>query len=84
MWDHLLLGASVTLGCADIGAELGLNDIVAQEAAAHDTLFANAYPAFRAVGDAYTGPGSDAHPDDAGYAALAEAFQHADSPCGPP
>jgi lysophospholipase L1-like esterase len=83
MWDRALLGTPAELRCTDAGAELGLNDIVAQEAAAHDTLLANAYPVFRAVGDAYTGPGIDAHPNDAGYAALADAFRNAGSPCDP-
>jgi lysophospholipase L1-like esterase len=85
IWDQQLLGVSRKLSCADTGnsAELGLNDIVAQEAAGYGALVANAYPAFRAVGDAYTGPGIDAHPNDAGYAALAEAFRNADSPCAP-
>jgi lysophospholipase L1-like esterase len=85
MWDQQLLGISRKLWCADTAnsAELGLNDIVAQEAAAHDALVANAYPAFRAVGDAYTGPGIDAHPNNAGYTALAETFRDADSPCAP-
>src|SRR5215216_6339639 len=46
MWDRALLGTPAKLGCADTGAELGLNDIVAQEAASHGALVANAYPAF--------------------------------------
>jgi lysophospholipase L1-like esterase len=84
MWDRALLGTPAKLGCADAGEELGLNDIVAQEAASHDARVANAYPAFEAGGDAYLwSPGNDAHPNDAGYAALAELFRNAESPCRP-
>ena len=79
MRDRQLLGASVTLGCADTGAELGLNDIIAQEAAAHTVLLADAYPAFKAGGQALM---SDSiHPNDAGHAAIAQAFREARAPC---
>jgi lysophospholipase L1-like esterase len=81
--DKGALGTPVELGCADTGAELGLNDIIAQEAGAHGALVANAYPALKAGGEAYMGPGGDVHPNDAGHAAIAEAFRNADSPCAP-
>jgi GDSL-like Lipase/Acylhydrolase family len=83
MWDRALLGTPAGLGCADTGAELGLNDIVAQEAASHGARVSNVYPVFNATGDAYMSPGIDAHPNDAGYAALAETFLNAGSPCDP-
>jgi lysophospholipase L1-like esterase len=83
MWDRALLGTPTKLGCADTGAELGLNDIVAQQAASDGARVANAYPPFKATGDAYLTPGNDAHPNDTGYAALAEIFRNPESPCRP-
>jgi lysophospholipase L1-like esterase len=79
--DQALLGTPAELRCSDTGAEVGLNDIIAQEAANHGALLANPYPAFKATGQAYMS--DDRHPNDAGHAAIAQAFENAGEPCPP-
>jgi lysophospholipase L1-like esterase len=77
--DDQLLGDSVLLNCADTGTEVGLNDVIAQEANVHGALLANAYPAFKIGGQDFM---ADAiHPNDAGHQAIAEAFIDAAQPC---
>jgi hypothetical protein len=77
-FDDKLLGDSDILNCADTGTEIGLNDVIAQEANVHGALLADAYPAFKEGGQAFMG--DDIHPSVAGHQAIAEAFIDA----GPP
>ena len=80
--DQVLLGASASLNCTDTGAEVGLNDVIAQESARHQALLANPYPAFRRGGPAWIVDGL--HPGDEGQAAITEAFVNAAAPCVAP
>lgn len=78
--DNRLLGINNAVGCADSGPELGLNDIIAQEAGLHQALLANPYPAFKINGQAFLAADSF-HPNAAGHAAIAAAFKAAGAPC---
>jgi lysophospholipase L1-like esterase len=78
--DARLLGSDGVRSCSGTGAQLGLNDVISQEAAAHGALLADAYTAIKQGGQAYM---ADAvHPNATGYAAIAEAFKAAAAPCG--
>jgi lysophospholipase L1-like esterase len=79
-FDQDLLGFSKRLSCADTGAEVGLNDAIAQVASAHGALLADPYPAFEAAGHRYI-YSDGIHPNDLGYAAITNAFLAARSPC---
>jgi lysophospholipase L1-like esterase len=79
--DRALLGSNLEVGCSDSGPKVGLNDIIYQEAGKLGIPVANPYPAFDQHG--YISPTDPfhIHPNDAGYAAIAEAFQHPTAPC---
>ncbi len=79
--DLALLGANGTVGCADTGSNVGLNDAIFQEAGTLGIPVANPYPAFEQHGQSYVST-DNLHPNDDGYAAIAEAFRHATTPCG--
>jgi lysophospholipase L1-like esterase len=79
-FDMTLLGSDGVRDCAGTGSQLGLNDVISQEAAANGALLADAYPAFRQGGQALMG--DSIHPNAAGYDAIAEAFKNASAPCG--
>jgi lysophospholipase L1-like esterase len=78
--DVDLLGSPALRDCDDTGAQLGLNDIIAQEARAHGALLADAYPAFKANGQAFIAA-DGLHPNAAGHTAIASAFKAARAPC---
>ena len=82
--DTKLLGTNHTVGCADTGAKVGLNDLIYQEAGKLGLPVANPYPAFKQHGQAYMSQTDSlhVHPNDAGYAAIAQAFQAASVSCG--
>jgi hypothetical protein len=61
------------------------NAVIFQEARRHAALVADAYPAFKQGGQAFMA--DYIHPNDAGHAAIADAFREASVPCrteGPP
>lgn len=72
--DDVLFGDSVALNCSDTGAEVGLDDAIAQVADAHGSLLANAYPGIKAGGIPMIS-GDGIHPSDAGHQKIAEAFE---------
>lgn len=78
------MGVNRTLGCEDTGADVGGNDIIAQEAGALGIPVADPREAFKVNGQAYMADGL--HPNNAGYAAVAEAFLNPVNLCadGPP
>jgi lysophospholipase L1-like esterase len=78
--DRALLGDNVKVGCEDTGADVGLNDVIFQEAGKLGLPVANGYPPIKAAGQADIDP-DHIHPNDAGHAAIAEAFRNADSLC---
>ena len=78
---RMLLGSNFQVGCADTGVNLGLNDVIYQEAGELGVPVADPYPAFRQHGQAYIA--SDGlHPNNAGHAAIAEAFRSPSRRCG--
>lgn len=72
-FDTQLLGANGILDAADTGADVGINDVILQESQSRALPVANPYPAFEAAGQAFIS-GDGIHPNDAGYAAIAQAF----------
>ena len=84
--DTTLLGTDRAIGCSDTGAKVGLNDVIYQEAGKLGIPVADPYAAFKQHGQAYISQ-SDGfhppiHPNDAGYAAIAKAFQSPTNKCG--
>lgn len=83
-FDQKLLGANLTVGCDDSGADVGLNDAIFQGAGALGVPVANPYPAFEQHGQDYMAQDDPQHlhPNDAGYAAIARAFRNPGTRCG--
>jgi hypothetical protein len=79
--ERSLLGTNLQVGCADTGAQAGLDDTIFQEAGRLGIPVADTYPAFQQHGAAYIST-DGFHPNDAGYAAIAEAFRTATVRCG--
>jgi lysophospholipase L1-like esterase len=79
-YDSKLLGANQAFSCTDTGSDLGVNEIIAQEAAVHGALVANPYPAFKSAGQSFIAS-DHLHPSDAGHAAIADAFEAAAATC---
>jgi lysophospholipase L1-like esterase len=78
--DTTLLGDNHAVGCSDTGANVGLDDVIYQEAGKLGIPVANPYPAFKQHGQAYMSS-DHLHPNDAGYAAIAQAFRNATRRC---
>ena len=84
-YDRALLGENGVIGLTDSGSDVGLNDVIYQEAAKLGVAVADPYPAFKSSGPALMS--SDGiHPNDAGHAAIARAFCEVTTPgyCDPP
>ena len=79
-YDTGLHGDDGVLDCGGTGSRLGLNDVIAQEAAAQGALLANPHAAFKQAGQAYMA--DSLHPNAAGDTAIANAFLAAGPPCG--
>jgi len=76
VYDADLLGANGRIDCTDSGADVGLNDVILQEAATLGIAVADPYPAFEAAGQSLMS-GDGIHPNAAGHQAIAEAFGEA-------
>lgn len=72
-FDLKLLGANGTIGVADTGADVGVNDVILQESLSRSLPMANPYPAFDVAGQSWIS-GDHLHPNDAGFAAIALSF----------
>lgn len=72
-YDAQLFGANGILGLSDTGADVGLNDVILQESTSRAIPVANPYPAFDAAGQTFM-YSDQIHPNDAGHAAIAQAF----------
>ena len=81
--DKTLLGNNLQVGCSDSGQNVGLNDLIFQEAGKLGIPVANPYAAFKQHGQAYMSQTDSAHihPNDAGYAAIAQLFRSPTGPC---
>lgn len=79
-YDTTLLGSNLSVGCSDAGVDVGLNDVIYQEAGKLRIPVANPYPSFKQHGQALMG--DSIHPNDLGYAAIAAAFRNATQRCG--
>ncbi len=77
-FDLAELGANLAIGLSDTGADVGLNDVVYQEAAKLGIAVADPSAAFKANGQAFMA--DRVHPNDAGHAAIAAAFCAVDPP----
>ena len=81
--DKTLLGNNLQVGCSDSGQNVGLNDLIFQEAGKLGIPVANPYAAFKQHGQAYMSQTDSLHihPNDAGYAAIAQLFRSPTGPC---
>jgi lysophospholipase L1-like esterase len=77
--DLGLLGANLSIGCSDAGEDVGLNDIIYQEADRFGVDVADPYPAFKSSGGSFMA--DRVHPTDAGHEAIAQAFLRSAAPC---
>jgi lysophospholipase L1-like esterase len=77
-FDLARLGANLVIGLSDTGADVGLNDVIYQEAARLGIQVADPSAAFKASGQAFMA--DRVHPNDAGHAAIAAAFCAVDPP----
>jgi lysophospholipase L1-like esterase len=86
-YDTQLLGANGVASVSDTGGDVGLNDVILQEATSRGIAVADAYPAFKAAGQSFIA-NDHLHPNDAGHQAIADAFCAALAPTctasGPP
>jgi lysophospholipase L1-like esterase len=82
--DRSLLGNNLRVGCSDSGTNVGLNDVIYQEAGKLGVPVANPYPGFKQHGQAYMTQADSLHihPNDAGYSAIAQAFRQPSRLCG--
>lgn len=71
-FDLARLGANLAIGLIDTGADVGVNDVIYQEAARLGIPVADPSAAFKANGQAFMA--DMVHPNDAGHAAIAAAF----------
>jgi lysophospholipase L1-like esterase len=82
-YDRGLLGSDLTISCQTAaGPEVGINDVIFQEAGRYGAGVANPYPAFKVGGQSFMADGL--HPNDAGHAAIADAFLHPSAGCESP
>lgn len=72
-FDNRLYGANGQVGLTDAGTDLGLNDVIYQEAAARDIPVADPSAAFKAEGQGLMS-GDVIHPNDAGHKVIAQKF----------
>ena len=81
--DKALLGNNLKMGCFDSGQSVGLNDLIYQEAGKLGIPVANPYAAFKQHGQAYMSQTDSLHihPNDTGYAAIAQIFRSPTGPC---
>ena len=77
--DLGLLGTNLAISCEDSGDEVGLNDVMYQEAAKLGVVIADPYPAFKAGGESFMA--DHAHPNDDGHQAMRQSFLDASAPC---
>jgi len=82
--DKTLLGNNLKVGCSDKGLNVGLNDLVYQEAGKLGIAVADPYPAFKKKGQAFMSQTDSlhVHPNDRGYVAIANAFKSPSRLCG--
>jgi lysophospholipase L1-like esterase len=75
-YDRGLLGTDLVIDCEiTAGPQVGINDIIYQEAGRRGALVADPYLAFKAGGQAFMA--DTIHPNGAGHAAIAAAFREA-------
>jgi lysophospholipase L1-like esterase len=79
-YDRGLLGTDLVIDCEIMaGPRVGINDLIYQEAGRRGALVADPYLAFKTGGQAFMA--DSLHPNDAGHAAIADAFREASAQC---
>lgn len=73
-YDAGLLGADGRIDCTRMGADRGLNDVIACVGADRGAQAIDPYPTAKAVGPAFMS--DNIHPSNAGHAAIACLFEH--------
>jgi acyl-CoA thioesterase I len=78
--DAVLLGPDLTVNCATSPTTWGANDIITCVGAQHGAVVADVYPFFQGKASTLTRLTEDQHPNNAGYALIANAFMRASRP----
>jgi lysophospholipase L1-like esterase len=79
-YDRGLLGTDLVIECEiTAGPRVGINDVIYQEAGRRGAWVADPYLAFKEGGQAFMA--DSIHPNDAGHAAIADAFREASAQC---
>jgi lysophospholipase L1-like esterase len=79
-YDRGLLGTDLAINCEiTAGPQVGINDVIYQEAGRRGAWVADPYLAFKEGGQAFMA--DSLHPNDAGHAAIAAAFREASPQC---
>ena len=78
---QVMLGADLRVDCTVDPSQFGLNDILGCTAQATGAVVVDAYPLFdgHTLELTHMGEGFNVHPNDDGYAVLAQAHRHAES-----
>jgi lysophospholipase L1-like esterase len=79
-YDEVVLGANRSAGCKDTGADVGLNDVILQEAGDYGLPVANTFRPMKEAGTAAI-TADHIHPTDLGHAVIAQAFRDARPRC---
>ena len=79
-FDTVLRGDNHAVGCRDMGADVGLNDLIFQEAGDYGVPVANAFRPMRQAGEAAIAD-DRTHPNNLGHAILAQAFRDSEPRC---
>jgi lysophospholipase L1-like esterase len=79
-YERQLFGTDLVVNCEITeGPQVGGTDVIYQEAGRRGALVANPYPAFKEAGQSFMA--DSLHPNDAGHAAIADAFREASAVC---
>jgi hypothetical protein len=79
-YERQLFGTDLVVDCEITeGPQVGGTEVIYQEAGRRGALVANPYPAFKEAGQSFMA--DSLHPNDAGHAAIADAFREASAVC---
>ena len=80
LFNDVILGENHAVGCDDTGADVGLNDVIFQEAGDYGLPVANTFGPMKRAGTLAM-MGDRIHPNDTGHAIIAGAFADAAPRC---
>ena len=80
LFDDIMLGENNAIGCDDTGADVGLNDVIFQEAGDYGLPVANTFGPMKWFGSLAL-RGDLIHPNNTGHSIIAQAFRDAAPRC---